>query len=409
MRMLANLLKAFVQKGKLRVYDGNGKEHVFGRGEEGPYACFRLHNKALHHRIFFNPELVAGEAYMDGTLTFEDGTGIYDLLLLFSVNRAPLGGYAVQGLLRRAWRAMRLRHQRNDVERAKKQARSHYDLSTDLYRLFLDKELNYSCGYFRSPDDDLETAQQAKLDHAVAKLRLEPGMSVLEIGGGWGAFAVRLAQAGADVVSLNVSPEQVRVARELAQAKGVADKVTFVIKDYREFEGKFDRVVSVGMMEHVGVGHFDDYFQKIYDCLNDDGYAFIHAIGRMTPPGTTGPFIRKYIFPGGYVPAISEVFASTERVGLWTGDMEVLRLHYYYTIRHWRKNFEAKRDQAAALYDERFCRMWEFYLGAVELGFLHGSNMVYQLLLSKQRDAVPIVRDFIVDDERIIQQARAER
>ena len=409
MRMLANLLKAFVQKGKLRVYDGNGKEHVFGRGEEGPYACFRLHNKALHHRIFFNPELVAGEAYMDGTLTFEDGTGIYDLLLLFSVNRAPLGGYAVQGLLRRAWRAMRLRHQRNDVERAKKQARSHYDLSTDLYRLFLDKELNYSCGYFRSPDDDLETAQQAKLDHAVAKLRLEPGMSVLEIGGGWGAFAVRLAQAGADVVSLNVSPEQVRVARELAQAKGVADKVTFVIKDYREFEGKFDRVVSVGMMEHVGVGHFDDYFQKIYDCLNDDGYAFIHAIGRMTPPGTTGPFIRKYIFPGGYVPAISEVFASTERVGLWTGDMEVLRLHYYYTIRHWRKNFEAKRDQAAALYDERFCRMWEFYLGAVELGFLHGSNMVYQLLLSKQRDAVPIVRDFIVDDERIIQQARVER
>ena len=408
MRMLANLLKAFVQKGKLRVYDGNGKEHVFGRGEEGPYACFRLHNKALHHRIFFNPELVAGEAYMDGTLTFEDGTGIYDLLLLFSVNRAPLGGYAVQGLLRRAWRAMRLRHQRNDVERAKKQARSHYDLSTDLYRLFLDKELNYSCGYFRSPDDDLETAQQAKLDHAVAKLRLEPGMSVLEIGGGWGAFAVRLAQAGADVVSLNVSPEQVRVARELAQAKGVADKVTFVIKDYREFEGKFDRVVSVGMMEHVGVGHFDDYFQKIYDCLNDDGYAFIHAIGRMTPPGTTGPFIRKYIFPGGYVPAISEVFASTERVGLWTGDMEVLRLHYYYTIRHWRKNFEAKRDQAAALYDERFCRMWEFYLGAVELGFLHGSNMVYQLLLSKQRDAVPIVRDFIVDDERIIQQTRAE-
>ncbi|MBL4597565.1 MAG: class I SAM-dependent methyltransferase [Rhizobiaceae bacterium] len=408
MRMLANLLKAFVQKGKLRVYDGNGKEHVFGRGEEGPYACFRLHNKALHHRIFFNPELVAGEAYMDGTLTFEDGTGIYDLLLLFSVNRAPLGGYAVQGLLRRAWRAMRLRHQRNDVERAKKQARSHYDLSTDLYRLFLDKELNYSCGYFRSPDDDLETAQQAKLDHAVAKLRLEPGMSVLEIGGGWGAFAVRLAQAGADVVSLNVSPEQARVARELAQAKGVADKLTFVIKDYREFEGKFDRVVSVGMMEHVGVGHFDDYFQKIYDCLNDDGYAFIHAIGRMTPPGTTGPFIRKYIFPGGYVPAISEVFASTERVGLWTGDMEVLRLHYYYTIRHWRKNFEAKREQAAALYDERFCRMWEFYLGAVELGFLHGSNMVYQLLLSKQRDAVPIVRDFIVDDERIIQQTRAE-
>ncbi|MEQ8374607.1 MAG: class I SAM-dependent methyltransferase, partial [Roseibium aggregatum] len=178
------------------------------------------------------------------------------------------------------------------------------------------------------------------------------------------------------------------------------DQVTFVLKDYREFEGQFDRIISVGMMEHVGIGHLDEYFGQIRRCLTEKGYAVVHSIGRMTPPGTTGPFIRKYIFPGGYVPALSEVFASTERLGLWVCDAEILRLHYYYTIRDWRIRFEDKRAIAADLYDETFCRMWEFYLCAVELGFLHGSNMVFQLLLSKERDAVPIVRDFIVDNER---------
>ena len=170
----------------------------------------------------------------------------------------------------------------------------------------------------------------------------------------------------------------------------------FVLQDYREFSGRFDRVVSVGMMEHVGIGHFDDYFARVRALLAPDGYALVHAIGRITPPGTTGPFIRKYIFPGGYAPALSEVFAATERHGIWVADMEVLRLHYYYTIRHWRERFAANRDRARDLYDERFCRMWEFYLAAVELGFLHGSNMVFQLLLSTRRDAVPIVRDFML-------------
>ena len=406
MRLLDSLLNTFVQRGTLRLYGANGALRVFGgRSRESgddPIVTARIHTKALERKLFLNPELYAAEGYMDGALTFEEGSTLYDFLFLFSINRAPLGAHPVQGLLRKGWKALRRRQQANNVERAKTQARAHYDLSTDLYRLFLDDGLNYSCAYFRTPDDSLETAQNAKLTHIVAKLQLQPGMRVLEIGGGWGSLAIRMAQAGAEVTSLNVSPEQLAIARTRVDAAGVADRVKFIMQDYREFSGAFDRVVSVGMMEHVGVFHFDAFFGKVRSLLAPGGTAMIHSIGRMTPPGTTGPFIRKYIFPGGYVPTLSETFASLERVGMWVCDVEVLRLHYYYTIRHWRQRFAARRDEARAIYDERFCRMWEFYLIAVELGFLHGSNMVFQLLLANERDAVPIVRDFIVDDERTL-------
>ena len=262
--------------------------------------------------------------------------------------------------------------------------------------------MQYSCAYFRDPErDTLEDAQRYKLIHATAKLALKPGMTVAEIGSGWGGFAIHLAKAtGARVVGINVSPEQIRISRERAQAAGVADRVEFRELDYRQLDGQFDRVVSVGMMEHVGIAHFDSYFAKIRSLLKDDGYAFIHCIGRMSPPGTTGPFIRKYIFPGGYSPAMSEVFAATERNGLWVADIEVLRLHYYHTIRHWRRALRAKPRTRGAIYDERFCRMWEFYLAAVELEFLHGSHMVFQMLAAKTRDAVPIRRDFMLDAER---------
>ncbi|MEJ8574711.1 cyclopropane-fatty-acyl-phospholipid synthase family protein [Microbaculum marinum] len=401
MRMLSGLLKKFVRNGRMRLYDAGGTLHEFGSGENGPTVTVRLHDAALHRKLALNPELVAAEAYMDGTLTFEDGSSVHDFLTLFSVNRSGLASAGSQKLLRRAWRGLKRWQQANPLGVAAKNVRHHYDLSTDLYRLFLDEGLNYSCAYFRDPEKDtLEEAQVAKLVHIAAKLRLEPGMTVAEIGSGWGSLAIQLARCGAQVTAINVSPEQLKISRQRVEEAGVADRVTFFERDYRELDGKFDRVVSVGMMEHVGVRHFDEYFGKVRDLLTDDGFAMIHAIGRMTPPGTTGPFIRKYIFPGGYVPALSEVFASLERVGLWAADNEILRLHYYYTIRHWRERFAANRDKAIELYDERFCRMWEFYLSAVELGFLHGSNMVFQLLLSRERDAVPIIRDFIVDDER---------
>jgi cyclopropane-fatty-acyl-phospholipid synthase len=410
MRLLSNLLAKFIQHGTLHLTDANGGIHEFGGGGPGPAVRARLHDRALHIKLFLNPELHAAEAYMNGTLTFEDGSRVADLLLLFSINRAGLGAHASQKLVRQLWRGLKRWQQANPVRVAAANARSHYDLSTDLYRLFLDEGLNYSCGMFLDPErETLEQAQRNKLVRATAKLRLQPGMTVAEIGSGWGSFAIHIAQTtGARVVAINVSPEQIRIARERANEAGVDDLVEFRELDYRALQGSFDRVVSIGMMEHVGIGHFDEYFRKIRELLTDEAYAFVHCIGRMSPPGTTGPFYRKYIFPGGYAPALSEVFAATERTGLWVSDMEVLRLHYYYTLRHWRERFAANRARAAALYDERFCRMWEFYLCAAELGFLHGSNMVFQVLLSTARDAVPIVRDFMVDEARVMAQLRAE-
>lgn len=402
MKLLSGLLRKFIRNGKLKLVDAKSRHHEFGGFGPGPEVSVKLHDPSLHNKLAFNPELKAAEAYMDGSLTFEEGSTVHDFLLLFSVNRSGLGASAGQKALRKVWLGLKRWQQANAIAKASSNARSHYDISADLYRLFLDADLNYSCAYFVNPETDtLEEAQYRKLVHAIAKLNLKPGMTVAEIGSGWGSFAILIAKlTGARVTAINVSPEQLAVSRKSAEAEGLSDRVEFRELDYRLLEGRYDRVVSVGMMEHVGVRHFGEYFGKIRDLLTDDGYAYVHCIGRMSPPGTTSPFIRKYIFPGGYVPSLSEVFAETERRGLWVADMEVLRLHYYYTLRHWRERFAANRDRARELYDERFCRMWEFYLSAAELGFLHGSNMVFQLLLSKTRDAVPITRDFIVDNER---------
>lgn len=404
MLVLPHLLRRFVRHGQLILRTHDGAEHRFGSGANGPSVSIRLMDAKVERELFFNPELATGEAYMDGRLVFEDGSSIYDLLLLFSVNRQGLASHPLQQVLRKAWRALRGVHQSNPLGRAAKNARDHYDFPAAFYALWLDETMSYSCAYFSHPDEDLEAAQKNKLRHIAAKLALSPGMTVAEIGCGWGALAIYLAQTcGVHVTAINVSPEQLGFARQRAAAAGVADKVTFVEQDYRELSGQFDRVVSVGMMEHVGVHYFDDYFSKVQDLLAPGGFAMVHAIGRMSPPGSTAPFIRKYIFPGGYVPALSEVLASTERTRLWVADCEVLRLHYYWTIRHWRQRFMARRAETVAMMGERFARMWEFYLGAVELGFLNGSNMVFQLLLSRNRDDVPVIRDFIVDNERRLQ------
>jgi len=401
-RLLSNLLRRFIRHGTLRVSDADGNVHIFGGRSPGPDVSIRLHDRKLYTKLFINPELYAAEAYMDGKLTLENGAEIHDFLLLFSVNRAGLYTHGSQKLVRRVWRGLRRWHQANSIVRATANARHHYDISTELYRLFLDDQMQYSCAYFRNPEHEtLEQAQRNKLIHATSKLRLKPGMTVAEIGSGWGGFAIHLArEAGVRVTAINVSPEQIKVARVNAEAAGVSDRVEFRELDYRQLTGQFDRVTSVGMMEHVGIGNFDEYFLKIRELLTPDGYAFIHCIGRMSQPGTIAPFFHKYIFPGAYVPALSETFAATERCGLWCDDMEVLRLHYYYTVKHWRERFAKHRAQAAAIYNERFCRMWEFYLAAVELEFLHGSHMVFQLLLSIKRDAVPITRDFMVNAER---------
>jgi cyclopropane-fatty-acyl-phospholipid synthase len=286
-------------------------------------------------------------------------------------------------------------------------ARHHYDIDVAIYRLFLDEGLNYSCAFFEDPaHETIEQAQLNKLDRIAAKLDLRPGMAVAEIGSGWGSLAIHLAQfTGARVTAINVSPSQVSVARERAQSAGVGEQVEFREVDYRKLADRFDRVVSIGMMEHVGIGHFGEYFSKIGELLTEGGYALIHCIGRMSPPGTTGPFIRKHIFPGVYTPSLSEVFAATEHAGLWVADVEVLRRHYDYTLQHWRDRFAANRGQVVAIAGERFCRMWEYYLAAVQVGFRNGSNMVFQLLLSQRIDAVPITRDFMMVGAKSIRDA----
>ena len=398
MRLLSNLLTKFIQKGTLRVFDSAGTMHRFGDKAPGPTVTLRLHDRALEMKLAINPELYAGEAYMDGTLTFEEGSDVGGLMGLFSLNRAGLSGHTSQRLLRQIWRAARRWHQANPIGVAASHARHHYDIDTEIYRLFLDEGLNYSCAFFEDPaHETIEQAQLNKLQRIAAKLNLHPGMAVAEIGSGWGSLAIYLALfTGAHVTAINVSPAQISVARERAQAAGVSALVEFVELDYRKLSGRFDRVVSVGMMEHVGIGHFGEYFSKIADLLTDDGYALVHCIGRRTPPSTTAPFIRKHIFPGAYTPSLSEVFAATERVGLWVADMEVLRRHYDYTLQHWRNRFAANRAQAVAISDERFCRMWEYYLAAAQVDFRNGSKMVFQLLLSQRINSVPITRDFMV-------------
>ncbi len=403
MQLLSGLLKRFVDKGSLTVIDADGKRWQFGDGQGETPVTFKLTDSKVARKIFFNPELAFPEAYMDGDIEFEEGSTIFDLLMLFSNNRKALGSHPVQQMLRRIWRGLKRWQQRNPLAAAEQNVRHHYDLKPEFYKLWLDPTMNYSCAYFTNPANSLEQAQQDKMRHIAAKLQLKPGMTVLDIGCGWGALSCYLAvNFGVNVTGITLSPEQGDIARKRAQAMGVSDSVTILERDYRLMDGTFDRIVSVGMMEHVGISHFDEYFKSVKRLITPGGYGLIHAIGRSTSPGTTAPFIRKYIFPGGYAPSLSEVFASTEREGLWVSDCEILRLHYYWTLRAWREKFTKVRDQVVTMFDERFARMWEFYLMSAELGFLTGSNMVYQLLVSHNRDDVPVIRDFIQDEEQAI-------
>ncbi len=396
MRLLAHMLTRFVQNGTLRVIDADGKLHVFS-GTPEPIVTLRLGDKALHHKLFFNPELYAGEAYMDGTLTFE-GCDLYDFLQLFAMNRVSLGSYPLQSTLRRIWKLLRKVQQHNPAAKAKTNVAHHYDLSGDLYELFMDQDLQYSCAYFMTEDDSLEQAQENKKRYIAAKLLIEPGQKILDIGCGWGGLSLYLATlADVQVTGVTLSKEQYDVATRRAEALGLAGRVRFELRDYRDIEGRFDRIVSVGMFEHVGISHYDSFFAKIKALLAEDGVALLHSIGHRSPPGTTSPWLRKYIFPGAYAPALSEVLAAVERQYLWVTDMEILRLHYADTLRAWRVRFDANREKIAALYDERFCRMWEFYLVSAEMTFRHGSAMVFQMQLARQVDAAPLTRGYIAE------------
>ncbi|MCB1377763.1 MAG: class I SAM-dependent methyltransferase [Alphaproteobacteria bacterium] len=398
MRLLNIAMRRFVQTGTLRIFDADGAlhEHV---GSPAPRVTIRLTDRALHRSLFLNPELKTGEAYMDGTLVIEEGT-LRDLLMLYALNRSNLRRQPMQKALRGLYKRLRGRHQKNKAAASRRNVAHHYDLSNELYRLFLDDDLNYSCGYFITPEDTLEEAQQNKLRHIAAKLALRPGQRVLDIGSGWGGMAMFLAEAAeVQVTGVTLSVEQQQLATKRAAARGLSDRVRFELMDYRAVTGQFDRIVSVGMFEHVGINHFGEFFGKVSDLLTDDGVALLHSIGRKGGPGATGAWIQKYIFPGGYSPALSETLSAIEGSGLWVTDIEIWRLHYAATLAAWEHRFQNNRAQIASLLDERFCRMWEFYLIASEFSFRHGKHMVFQIQLAKSVSTLPLARDYMAAAE----------
>jgi cyclopropane-fatty-acyl-phospholipid synthase len=397
---LSHMMKAFIKKGRLTVIDAEGKRHVF-EGTPGPAVTMRLTDKKLYRTLVFNSELAAGEAYMDGTMRFEEGSTLRDFLTLFSMNRLSLGSYPIQKAIRAVKMRFRKRQQSNRKGQAQQNVAHHYDLGNDFYKLFLDKNMLYSCAYFREPEETLEEAQRNKLRLLAAKLGLKPGMKVLDIGCGWGDLALYLAALeNVEVLGVTLSKEQQALASERAQKAGMADRVRFELRDYRDVTGPFDRIVSVGMFEHVGVHHYDEFFGKLNALMRDDGVAVLHSIGHMSPPGMASAWLRKYIFPGAYSPALSEVFEVVERNSLWVSDLEFLRVHYATTLKHWGSRFDENRDKVVAMYDERFARMWEFYLISAEMMFRTGSQLVFHMQLSRSRDAAPIVRDYITDKQR---------
>jgi cyclopropane-fatty-acyl-phospholipid synthase len=406
--LLTSVLARLIRIGRLSVIDAAGERHVF-EGSPGPSATIRLHDPALHWKLLLKPRLFVGEAFMDGTLTIEEGS-LYDFLDVLMSNDAALPRLPIMRVSDVVGRLVRRFHQYNPVPRARRNVAHHYDLSDQLYELFLDRDRQYSCAYFRSPDDDLDTAQENKKRHLAAKLLLRPGHKVLDIGSGWGGLALYLAaEWGAEVTGLTLSEEQHKVATRRAAAAGLGDRVRFHLRDYREETGRYDRIISVGMFEHVGVNQYKVFFRKLGELLTPDGVALLHSIGRMDGPGTTNPWLRKYIFPGGYSPALSEVAPQVERERLWITDIEILRLHYAETLRAWRRRFEQNRDRIRLLYDERFCRMWEMYLVGAELSFRRDSSIVFQMQIAKAVDTVPLTRDYMIDQERAHSTAAEER
>ncbi len=398
--LIARLLRRIIQAGELTLYDARGGAHRIGDPSTGPRVNVRLHDRALHRRLLLNPRLRLGEAYMDGSLTVEGGH-IYDLLELLTQSL----GNGTAGWLDRLQEWLRLLRRRfsqlNGLGRARRNVAHHYDLSGALYDLFLDSDRQYSCAYFPEPEADLERAQLAKKRHIAAKLLLKPGQEVLDIGSGWGGLALYLAETGrARVTGITLSAEQLAHARDRAEHRGLGGQVRFALRDYRQQSGRFDRIVSVGMFEHVGLPNYPGFFRKIAELLSDDGVALIHSIAQRDPPCPTNPWLQRYIFPGGYTPSLSEILPAIEAAGLWVTDVEILRLHYAETLRRWRQCFLEKWDEAAKLYDERFCRMWEFYLAGSEVAFRYQGHMVAQIQVAKSIDSVPPTRDYIESWER---------
>jgi cyclopropane-fatty-acyl-phospholipid synthase len=404
--LLERLFDSLMKEGSLTATLPGGGQVTYGTGE--PHVIIRLHDRRAVFALATNPDLKLGELYMDGRLTVENGD-VADLLALLMRNLSlsrPTGLHRLSRMLRTATRKIA---QFNPAPRAKKNVAHHYDLSDELYARFLDRDRQYSCAYFPRGDETLEEAQIAKKRHIASKLLLNrAGLKVLDIGCGWGGLALDVARdARANVLGVTLSEEQIAVARKRSEQARLAERCRFELVDYRALSGTYDRIVSVGMFEHVGVPHYGQFFGKVRQLLADDGVMLLHTIGRLDGPGSTNPWIAKYIFPGGYVPSLSELTRAVEKSGLLITDIEILRLHYAKTLAEWRGRFQAQLAEIMKIYDERFCRMWEFYLAGAEMAFRHDNEVVFQVQLTKRQDALPLTRDYMLDAERTMEFAGA--
>ncbi len=405
--LLRSVVERLVRTGTLGIVDPHGSQRTFGDGS-GERVTIAIRTQHAERAIAFDPMLAFPEAYMDGELDIVEGD-LIDLMRIVYQNMGDSGiDVAWTKALENARIAFRRFQQLNTTVRAKRNVARHYDLSPDLYRLFLDNDMQYSCAYFETPDSTLEEAQIAKKRHIAAKLDLRPGQTVLDIGCGFGGLSLYLARNfDVDVVGITLSEEQHAIATERAHAEGLERHVHFELRDYRDLSERFDRIVSVGMFEHVGVNHYRTFFDKCATLLKPDGVMLLHSIGRFGPPAATNAFIRKHIFPGGYIPALSEVLPCVERAGLMTDDIEILRLHYAETLKHWRQRFLANRDRIRSIYDERFCRMWEFYLVGSEASFRWQDMMVFQIQLTRSNSILPTTRGYMLEAERALAEREA--
>ena len=400
MWLLDKMLAGYVKRGELTVVDHNGKVYRYGAPDtEFRPVTVRLADSKVVRQVASDPGLGAAEAYMDGRLIVEEGD-LLDLVNIIRGSHKWEDSAGTNKFLRKGGKLQHRLSQLNWRKAARENVAHHYDVGNDFYRLFLDADLQYSCGYFTDLSHSIEQAQLDKKTHVAAKLRLKPGMKVLDIGCGWGGLALYLNRvADVDVLGITLSKEQLDVARQRAAEAGVSDRVKFELLDYRDVTGRFDRIASVGMLEHVGQPFYRTYFRKIRELLADDGIAVVHTMARLGGPGTTDKFMLKYIFPGGYLPALSEMVAASEQAKLIMADCETWRLHYVHTIARWYERYQANHDKIVAMYDERFYRLYQFYLAVSLTMFRDAAMGVYQLQYLRRREATPITRNYMFEDE----------
>ena len=392
---LTRFLNKLFKEGGFVLIDANSKKYVIGNPRGKNPLTLKLLDKSLHYKLLFYPDLYFGEAYSDGSLTIENGTLTEFLdMALQNIGRKETNLFSE--FLNKIRGSYRYLTNFNFIKKSKMNIARHYDISDDLYDLFLDSKRQYSCAYFKNENDSLETAQNNKMDHIIKKLNLKPNQKVLDIGSGWGSLAIEIAKkTQCQVLGITLSESQFEYSKKKAKQMNMGNQVEFRLCDYREVKEKFDRIVSVGMFEHVGRKFYRTFFNKIQAILKDDGIALLHTIGSVNPPRQPQPWITRYIFPGGYTPSLSQVTVPVEKSGLILTDLEILRMHYSHTLRHWKERFIKNKDKAIKMFDEKFFRMWEFYLTSCETAFRWGDQVVFQLQLTKELHTAPSTRDYI--------------